>query len=79
MSKYTDDDPVLSGYSILALASFGIGALIDYYVFHHQPPIKLLLGLGCLFILFDSLNGIKRRAIDIEGKLDAILKKLNDE
>ena len=68
------DDPVVSGFTILALVSFVIGGLIDKYVFGHEPPVTLLFGVLCLFLLFDALNELKNRLKRIEGKLDAILK-----
>jgi hypothetical protein len=73
------DDPAISGYTILAVISFVIGGLIDKYVFNQGPPVVLLLALFCLFLLFDALNGIKSRLKRTEGKLDAILKKLNGD
>lgn len=72
------DDPVIGGYTILALISFVIGGLIDKYVLHHEPPVVILFAVFCLFLLFDALNGISKRLKNAEGKLDAILKKLGE-
>jgi hypothetical protein len=77
MSHYNDDDPVISGYTILAVISFVIGGLVDKYVFHYEPPVTLLFGVLCLFLLFDALNGIKNRIKKLEGKLDDALEKLS--
>lgn len=60
------------------MVSFVIGGLIDKYVFNHQPPVIFLFGIVCLFLLFDALNGIKNRVKRLEGKLDAIIKKLDE-
>ena len=68
------DDPVVSGYTILALVSMVIGGLVDKYVFDHQPPVDHLFAVLGLFLLFDALNGLKNRLKRVEGKLDAILK-----
>jgi hypothetical protein len=71
------DDPVVSGYTILAVISFVIGGLIDRYVFNHEPPVMLLFAVFCLFLFFDAINGIRNRLKRAESKLDAILEKLN--
>jgi hypothetical protein len=71
------DDPVVSGFTILAVISFVIGGLIDKYVFNHEPPVVLLFAVFCLLVLFDALNGIRNRLKRAEGKLDAIIKKLD--
>lgn len=67
----------MSEPTIIALVSFIIGGLIEKYVFHHQPPVTLLFAVFCLFLLFDALNGLKNRIKRLEGKMDAILEKLN--
>ncbi len=46
---------------MLAVISFVIGGVIEKYVFHHDPPVTLLLVVFCLFLLFDALNGIRNR------------------
>jgi hypothetical protein len=79
MSRDNGDDPIMSGYTILAVVSFVIGGLIDKYVFNHQPPVGLLFAVICLFLLFDALNGIKNQIGRLEGKLDALLEKLGEK
>ncbi len=74
-SSADKSDPVMSGYTILAAVSFVIGGLVDWYIFHHNPPVELLFGVFCLFLLFDALNNIKNRIQRVEQKLDAM--KLN--
>jgi hypothetical protein len=75
------DDPVVSssGYTKLVIVSFVIGGLIEKYVFNHQPPVTELFAIVFLCLLFDALNGIRNRVKMVEGKLDAILKKLNKD
>jgi hypothetical protein len=77
--KHADDvdDPVVSPLTIFAVVSFVIGGIVDKYVFDHDPPVMLLFGLFCLFLLFDALNGLKNRSKRLEGKLNAILEKLD--
>lgn len=72
------DDPVISGYTILAVISFVIGGLVTKYVFNQEPPVLLLFAVFCLFLLFDTLNGIRNRLKRVEGKLDTILKKMSE-
>ena len=70
------DDPVMSPLTILATVSLVIGGVVDKYVFGHEPPVLLLFGVFCLFLLIDAINGLKDRSKRLEGKLNAILEKL---
>jgi hypothetical protein len=82
MSKYSNDDAdglVVSHYTILAIASFVVGGLIEWYVFHHRPPLPALVGAICLLLVFDAVNGIKNRVAAMERRLDAILEKLSKQ
>jgi hypothetical protein len=82
MSKYSSDDTddlVVSHYTILAIASFVIGGLIEWYVFHHRPPLPALVGAICLLLLFDALSGMKSRIAAMERRLDAISERLDKQ
>jgi len=61
------------------LFAFVVGSLWDWF-FNHPSGLHWL-GVGAAFILlvtFHYVDNIQTRLVQVEGKLDAILKKLNE-
>jgi hypothetical protein len=74
-----DDEPVISLRTGIGIACLCLGALIDWLMFHNQPPLRFLFALFCLFIVLDALDGIRNLIKRLETKLDTVLEKVKGD
>lgn len=73
------DDDVFDFRFIALLIAFAVGAPLDW--FFNRPSETHWLGVGAAFVLLAILHYVdntQTRLTRVEGKLEAILRKLNE-